>query len=185
MGVIQTGIPGLLVIEPRIFGDSRGWFLESWNKERYKQAGIMEDFCQDNMSFSRKGVLRGLHFQSPNPQGKLVSVALGEVYDVAVDLRRYSPTFGKWYGIVLSGEKKNQLFVPKGFAHGFCVLSETALFTYKCTDFYNSKAELCIKWNDPSIGIDWPTRDPELSPKDSEGIRLEDIPAHALIEYSD
>jgi len=181
--VKETGIPGLLVIEPTVFGDSRGYFLEAWNQERYEQAGITANFCQDNVSLSRKGVLRGLHFQNPNPQDKLVSVATGEVYDVAVDLRKGSPTFGKWYGLILSGEKKNQLFVPKGFAHGFSVLSETALFTYKCTDFYNAKAELCLKWNDPSIGIDWPITDPELSSKDKEGRRLEDIPAQALIAF--
>jgi dTDP-4-dehydrorhamnose 3,5-epimerase len=181
--VKQTGIPGLLAIEPKIFGDSRGFFLESYNKKRYEEAGITDDFCQDNLSFSRRGVLRGLHVQNPNPQGKLVSVIQGEVYDVAVDIRKGSPTFGKWYGLVLSAERKNQLFVPKGFAHGFCVLSETALFSYKCSDFYNVKAEICLKWNDPSIGIEWPIRDPELSAKDSEGLLLKDIPLNALVEY--
>lgn len=183
MNVIETGIPGLLVFEPKIFGDDRGYFVETWNKARYAEAGLKEDFCQDNMSFSRRGVLRGLHLQNPNGQGKLVSVSQGEVFDVAVDLRKGSTTFGKWYGIHLTSEKKNQLFVPKGFAHGFCVLSETALFTYKCTDFYNPKAEFTLMWNDPDVGITWPVQNPELSSKDTEGYRLKDLPPEALIAY--
>lgn len=183
MQVIETGIPGLLVIEPKVFGDDRGYFLESWNKTRYWEAGLKEDFCQDNMSFSRKGILRGLHLQNPNPQGKLVSVAMGDVFDVAVDLRKGSPTFSKWYGVHLSGVKKNQLFVPKGFAHGFCVLSETALFTYKCTDFYNPKSEFSIIWNDPDIGVKWPIDQPELSAKDAAGTRLHALPDHAFINF--
>lgn len=183
MKTIETGIPGLLVFEPRIFGDDRGYFVETWNKARYAEAGLSEDFCQDNMSFSRRGILRGLHIQNPNAQGKLVSVAQGEVYDVAVDLRKSSPTFGQWYGIHLTSEKKNQLFIPKGFAHGFCVLSETALFTYKCTDFYNPRSEYTLMWNDPDVDIPWPIQNPELSPKDTTGYLLKDLPDEALISY--
>lgn len=183
MQIKETGIDGLLVFEPKIFGDDRGYFLETWNKVHYEAAGLKENFCQDNMSFSRRGILRGLHLQNPNAQGKLVSVAHGEVFDVAVDLRKGSPTFGRWYGIHLTGEKKNQLYVPKGFAHGFCVLSETALFTYKCTDFYNPKAEFSLLWNDPAIGVQWPIANPELSAKDVAGVPLNSLPDHAFISY--
>jgi dTDP-4-dehydrorhamnose 3,5-epimerase len=181
--MIDTGIPGLIVVEPKIFGDERGYFLETWSKQRYEEAGIPGDFCQDNMSYSRKGILRGLHMQNPNAQGKLVSVVQGEVLDVAVDLRRGSPTFKKWYGIILSEEKKNQMFVPKGFAHGFCVLSATAIFTYKCTDFYNPKAEICLRWDDPDIGIKWPVTAPELSARDAAGVRLKDVPESSFLAY--
>ena len=183
MNTIPTGIPGLVVIEPRVFGDERGYFLETWNKARYEEVGIVENFCQDNCSFSRRGILRGLHMQNPNAQGKLVSVTEGEVFDVAVDLRLGSPTFKKWYGIVLSGQKKNQMFVPRGFAHGFCVISETALFTYKCTDYYTPSAEICLNWNDPDLGIDWPIKNPELSARDAAGLKLSDVPTTALLKY--
>ncbi len=135
MNVISCDIPGLLVIEPKVFGDARGFFFESWNRRQYQQAGLDIDFVKDNLSFSRRGTLRGLHYQNPNPQGKLAQVLQGEVFDVALDLRRSSPTFGKWHGIVLSAESKRQFYIPPGFAHGFAVLSETALFFYKCTDF--------------------------------------------------
>ena len=149
-------IQGLFEIQPKIFGDSRGYFLESYSQRDFEQAGIQARFVQDNQSRSVKGVLRGLHFQKSHPQGKLVSVTEGEVFDVAVDLRRSSAAFGKWYGVVLSGEKKNQLFIPEGFAHGFLVLSETAVFSYKCTDFYYPQDEGGIIWNDPDIGVIWP-----------------------------
>jgi len=161
-------IQGLFEIQPKIFGDSRGYFLESYSQRDFEQAGIKAKFVQDNQSRSVKGVLRGLHFQKSHPQGKLVSVIEGEVFDAAVDMRHSSATFGKWYGVVLSGEKKNQLFIPEGFAHGFLVLSETAVFSYKCTDFYYPEDEGGIIWNDPDIGINWPDLGMEyvLSAKD-------------------
>jgi len=149
-------IQGLFEIQPKIFGDSRGYFLENYSQRDFEQAGIQARFVQDNESRSVKGVLRGLHFQKSHPQGKLVSVTEGEVFDVAVDLRPASATFGKWYSVVLSGEKKNQLFIPEGFAHGFLVLSETAVFSYKCTDFYYPEDEGGLIWNDPDIGVIWP-----------------------------
>ncbi|MFT6906899.1 MAG: dTDP-4-dehydrorhamnose 3,5-epimerase [Oleiphilaceae bacterium] len=175
MNVIETDLPGVLIIEPKVFGDDRGFFMETWNKERYAEAGIPTEFVQDNISFSKKGVLRGLHFQDPNPQGKLVSVLQGEVYDVAVDIRRGSPAFGKWVGVSLSSDNKRQLYVPEGFAHGFCVRSEFALFSYKCTDSYNSLAEKTLMWNDSNIGIEWPVIDPQISGKDKVGYRLVDL----------
>lgn len=185
MKVIDTGIPGLIVVEPKIFGDERGFFLETWSKARYEDAGIPSDFCQDNMSFSRKGILRGLHMQNPNSQGKLVSVVQGEVYDVAVDLRVGSPTYRKWYGIVLTDKTRNQMFVPKGFAHGFCVVSETALFSYKVNDIYNPKGEMSVRWDDPELNIDWPVKNPELSAKDAAATFLKDIPETALVRFGD
>jgi dTDP-4-dehydrorhamnose 3,5-epimerase len=161
-------IQGLFEIQPKVFGDSRGYFLESYSQRDFEQAGIQARFVQDNQSRSVKGVLRGLHFQKSHPQGKLVSVTEGEVFDVAVDLRPSSPSRGKWYGVVLSGEKKNQLFIPEGFAHGFLVLSKTAVFSYKCTDFYYPQDEGGIIWNDPDIGVIWPDLGMEyvLSDKD-------------------
>ena len=154
-----NGIEGLKVIEPKIFGDPRGYFFESYNQRDYKAVGIDADFVQDNESSSVKGVLRGLHFQIEHPQDKLVRVFFGEVYDVAVDLRKGSPTFGKAYGTVLSGENKRQLYIPKNFAHGFIVLSDTAVFAYKVTDFYHPNDEGGIIWSDPDLGIDWPMPD--------------------------
>jgi dTDP-4-dehydrorhamnose 3,5-epimerase len=168
----STPLPGLLKIRPDVFGDARGFFQETWNLRRYTEAGLDRHFVQDNLSYSRRGILRGLHFQNPRPQGKLVYVLEGEVFDVAVDVRTDSPTFGQWYGETLSAENHLQLFVPEGFAHGFCVTSEFALFAYKCTDFYNPSAEFSLQWNDPAIGIQWPIQDPELSAKDREGIPL-------------
>jgi dTDP-4-dehydrorhamnose 3,5-epimerase len=176
VNVIETDLPGVLIIEPKVFGDDRGFFMETWNKERYAEAGIPTEFVQDNLSFSSRGVLRGLHFQDPNPQGKLVSVLQGEVYDVAVDIRRCSPTFGKWTGVRLSSENKRQLYVPEGFAHGFCVTSKTALFSYKCTDFYDPQAEKVLIWNDPGVGIEWPEIEPLISDKDSGGFWLDHLP---------
>lgn len=172
MIIEPTPLPGLLKIQPDVFGDARGFFQETWNLRRYTEAGLDRHFVQDNLSYSRRGILRGLHFQNPRPQGKLVYVLEGEVFDVAVDVRADSPTFGQWYGATLSAENHLQLFVPEGFAHGFCVTSEFALFAYKCTDFYNPSAEFSLQWNDPAIGIEWPIDDPELSTKDREGIPL-------------
>ena len=183
MEVFDTELPGVLVLEPKVFGDARGFFLETWNRVHYEQAGIQAEFVQDNLSFSGKGTLRGLHFQNPNAQGKLVQVIQGEVYDVAVDIRQGSPTFGKWVGITLSAENRRQVFIPAGFAHGFCVTSDHALFSYKCTDFYNPKAEVSIIWNDPDIGIDWPVTEPELSEKDRLANRLSQLPLDKLPSY--
>jgi dTDP-4-dehydrorhamnose 3,5-epimerase len=154
--VIKTSIPDLLIIEPTIFGDDRGYFLETYQQEVYKEAGIPLDFVQDNESKSKKGVLRGIHFQLNNPQGKLVRVISGEVFDVAVDLRKNSITYGKWEGIHLSGDNKKMFYVPPGFGHGFLVLSEEAVFTYKCTSLYDASSDSGIRFDDTDIGIEWP-----------------------------
>lgn len=180
MNITRFDLEGLLLIEPRVFGDARGFFLESWNERRYREAGMAATFVQDNLSFSRRGALRGLHFQNPAAQAKLVSVLQGEVFDVAVDIRRSSPTFGRWHGVSLSEENKRQFFIPPGFAHGFAVLSETALFFYKCTEFYMPQHEATIAWNDPDIGIQWPVVNPVLSEKDQRGWRLKDMPPEKL-----
>ena len=167
-----TPLAGMYLIEPRVFRDSRGSFVETWNEERYRELGIVGPFVQDNASVSSRGVLRGLHYQSPHPQGKLVSVLEGEVLDVAVDLRSGSPTFGQWCGYPLSAENGHQLYLPPGLAHGFLTLSERAVFSYKCTDYYTPHAEKTLLWNDPDIGIEWPIADPILSEKDRAGLRL-------------
>jgi len=180
MNVIRCELEGLIIIEPKVFGDPRGFFMETWNQRRYSEAGLQAAFVQDNISVSRGGALRGLHCQNPSPQGKLVSVLQGAVFDVAVDLRQSSRTFGKWHGLELSGENKRQFFVPPGFAHGFLVLSENAMFQYKCTDFYSPKDELTIRWNDPDIGIEWPMREPTLSEKDAKGSLLREVPRDRL-----
>jgi len=167
--IIEKGpIEGLLVIQPKVFKDSRGYFLETWNERDYKAAGLSTHFVQDNQSKSKRGVLRGLHFQSRYPQGKLVRVISGEVFDVAVDLREGSSTFGKWYGVILSGEKQNQLYIPPGFAHGFLVLSDEAVFAYRCTEYYHPEDESGIRWDDCKINIEWPDigQKPLLSAKD-------------------
>jgi dTDP-4-dehydrorhamnose 3,5-epimerase len=170
MKVIETSLPGVLLLEPRVFGDERGFFMESYNKRAMSEAGITQEFVQDNHSRSAKGVLRGLHYQIKQPQGKLVRVVAGEVYDVAVDMRRRSPHFGRWTGMRLSAENKRMAWVPPGFAHGFCVLSEFAEFLYKTTDYYAPEHERTLLWNDPGLGIDWPLDgDPMLSGKDSQG----------------
>ena len=161
-------IEGLFEIVPKVFGDARGYFFESYSERDFAAAGIDARFVQDNQSRSTKGVLRGLHFQTKHPQGKLVRVISGSVYDVAVDLRNDSPTFGKYYGVVLDGEKQNQFYIPKGFAHGFYVLSDDAVFAYKCTDFYDPAGEGGIMWNDASIGIDWERAAPGIMPLLSE-----------------
>jgi len=180
MNIIPQAIPDLLLIEPRVFGDTRGFFLESWNLRKYTEAGLKVDFVQDNISFSHRGSLRGLHVQNPHSQGKLVQVLHGEVFDVAVDIRKDSPTFGQWHGISLSADNKRQFWIPPGFAHGFCVVSETALFQYKCTDYYSPADEFTVLWNDPDIGIAWPITAPTLSAKDGKGLRLKDISVERL-----
>jgi dTDP-4-dehydrorhamnose 3,5-epimerase len=180
MRVIPTELPGVVVVEPKILGDARGFFVETWNQSRYREAGLPSSFVQDNLSLSARGVLRGLHFQNPNAQGKLVTVVDGEVYDVAVDIRLGSPTFGRWVSVVLSGDSKRQLFIPAGFAHGFCVTSERALFAYKCTESYAPEAEKGIIWNDPDLAIRWPIDQPRLSTKDAQYRRLRDLDRSVL-----
>ncbi|SDK05642.1 dTDP-4-dehydrorhamnose 3,5-epimerase [Pseudomonas indica] len=176
MKVIETAIDGVKIIEPRVFGDERGFFLETFQARRYaEEAGIDLPFVQDNHSRSAKGVLRGLHFQKTKPQGKLVRVVRGEVFDVAVDIRRDSPTFGRWEAAILSEENKRQFWVPPGLAHGFVVLSETADFEYKCTDYYDPSDEACLIWNDPAVGIEWPLAEPQLSAKDAQGLTLREL----------
>ena len=174
MTFTESTLPGVIVIEPRVFRDDRGYFLESYQRDRYREAGITEDFVQDNHSYSSRGTLRGLHAQIRRPQGKLVRVVEGEVFDVAVDVRPDSPHFGQWVGIHLSADNFRQIYVPAGFAHGFCVLSDVAQFEYKCTDYYDPGGEVSINWNDPSIGIEWPISEPVLSNKDLDGVPLED-----------
>lgn len=171
MNLHPTEIPGLTIIEPQVFGDHRGFFMETWNAAKFSEAGLDLHFVQDNHSRSKKGTLRGLHYQIQKPQGKLVRVTRGEVYDVAVDIRRSSPTFGKHVGVLLSEENKRCLWVPPGMAHGFLVVSEEADFQYKCTELYAPEHERTILWNDPEIGIDWPIADltPLLSDKDAAG----------------
>ncbi|GHD90198.1 dTDP-4-dehydrorhamnose 3,5-epimerase [Pseudocitrobacter sp. RIT415] len=170
MNIIDTKIHDVKIIEPKVFGDHRGFFLETFQKDRYKEMlNIDLDFVQDNHSRSSQGVLRGLHFQTKNPQGKLVRVVRGEVLDVAVDIRRDSPTFGQWEAVILSEENKRQFWIPPGLAHGFVVLSEIADFEYKCTDYYDPGSEGCLLWNDPSLGINWQIENPKLSEKDKNG----------------
>jgi dTDP-4-dehydrorhamnose 3,5-epimerase len=178
--VIETALPGALIIEPKVFGDARGFFYESYNKRKWHDAGVEAKFIQSNVSRSARGVLRGLHYQWPNPQGKLVSVLEGEVYDVAVDIRRGSPTFGQSAGVMLTAENHRHFWVPEGFAHGFCVLSEFATFTYQCTALYDAKADAGIRWNDAALGIDWPISDPLLSEKDGKTPLLADVAAERL-----
>jgi len=184
MKINKTNLEGVLHIEPKVFGDTRGFFLETYNKERYMDAGFPDvNFVQDNHSKSAKGVLRGLHFQLSQPQGKLVQVATGSVFDVAVDIRAGSPTFGQWYGCELNDDNHHQLWIPPGFAHGFCVLSETADFIYKCTDYYRPEDEGGLLWNDAAVGIDWPLESPLLSDKDKIYSCLADIPQSLLPKY--
>ena len=176
MNIIQTSLQDCVIIEPKVFGDERGFFLETFHTSRYADlAGISLPFVQDNYSRSLKGVLRGLHFQKTKPQGKLISVVRGEVYDVAVDIRKGSSTFGQWVGVILSEENKKQLWVPPGFAHGFVVLSEIADFEYKCTDYYDPSDEGSILWNDPDLAISWPVENPILSDKDINANKLADL----------
>lgn len=176
MKVISTNIFDVKIIEPKIFGDSRGFFLETFEKKRYQEMLEIDlDFVQDNHSRSSKNVLRGLHFQTSNPQGKLVRVVRGEVFDVAVDIRPESPTFGQWEGVLLNEENKTQFWIPPGLAHGFVVLSDIADFEYKCTDYYNPANEACLIWNDPDVGISWPVDCPKLSEKDKLGKTLKEL----------
>lgn len=172
MNVDATPLPGVLVITPRVFGDDRGFFLETFHHEKYAQHGVTGPFVQDNWSRSVKNTLRGLHFQNPKPQGKLVSCTRGAVFDVAVDIRVGSPTFGKWFGVELSEANKKQVWIPPNFAHGFCALSDEADFVYKCTGLYAPDCDAAVLWNDPAIGIEWPTKSPLLSAKDLAAPRL-------------
>lgn len=176
MKVIETSIPEVLIIEPKVFGDERGFFYESFNAAAFEAAtGLQRQFVQDNHSKSQRGVLRGLHYQIQQPQGKLVRVVAGEVFDVAVDLRQSSPSFGRWFGTHLSAQNQRQLWIPEGFAHGFVVLSESAEFLYKTTDYYAPEHERSLLWNDPALGIEWPIDEPpQLSAKDQAGKRLSD-----------
>lgn len=183
MNVLETALPGVKIIEPKIFGDTRGFFVETWQADRYRDAGLPAEFVQDNLSRSTHGVLRGLHYQYPQPQGKLVYVLEGEVLDVAVDIRVGSPTFGRSMVAKLSGENKKQIYLPPGFAHGFYVLSETALFAYKCTTSYVAQNDRGIIWNDTDLGIEWPTSTPSLSAKDIQHRRLRDVPRDLLPSY--
>jgi len=180
MNVKPLRVPDVLLIEPKVFGDERGFFTETYSQTRYAEAGVALPFVQDNLSKSARGVLRGLHLQHPTGQGKLVSVVVGEVFDVAVDVRWGSPTFGQWASAMLSGENHHQLYIPPGFAHGFCVTSEVAWFAYKCTAPYHREAELGVRWNDPEIGIAWPIAAPVLSTKDAEYPPLREIPPERL-----
>lgn len=184
MKIIETTLPGVIVLEPKIHGDNRGFFLESYREDSLRQAGITEHFVQDNHSRSIRGVLRGLHYQLTQPQGKLVRVARGAVFDVAVDVRRDAPTFGQWCGATLDEESMRMMYIPPGFAHGFVVLTEIADFIYKCTDYYHPKSEQGILWNDPAIGIKWPITDVSLSEKDGNNPVLQDQSEERLSRYS-
>lgn len=180
MKVIQTGLPGCLVLEPQVFGDDRGFFYESFNRDKFADIGLAPEFVQGNVSTSARGVLRGLHYQWPKPQGKLVSVLEGEVWDVAVDIRRGSPTFGRWTAAILSAENKRHFWVPEGFAHGFVTLSERALFTYLCTATYDRDADAGIRWDDTDLAIDWPVGAPLLSDKDARAPFLAEVAQERL-----
>ena len=180
---IDTDRAGVCVIEPVVHGDARGYFFESFHAEKYKALGIDARFVQSNVSRSARGVLRGLHYQWPHPQGKLVSVLEGEVYDVAVDIRRGSPTFGRWAAAMLTAGNHRQLWIPEGFAHGFCVVSDAATFMYQCTALYDPAADAGVRWNDAAIGIDWPVAEPLLSAKDEKSPFLAEVPADKLPVY--
>jgi len=184
MKVVETQLPGCVVIEPAVWGDARGFFYEAWNAERFGALGLPINFMQSNVSSSSRGVLRGLHYQWPNPQGKLVSVLEGEVYDVAVGIRRGSPTFGQHAGVILSADNKRHFWVPEGFAHGFAVLSERALFSYLCTAPYDKAADASIRWNDAQLAIDWPVGHPSLSDKDANAPFLADVAQERLPVYT-
>lgn len=180
MDVISLEIPDVKLVKPRFFPDDRGFFMQTYHERQYREAGIDVRFVQDNWSRSAKGVLRGLHYQLKNPQDKLVSILRGEVFDVAVDIRKGSPTFGKWIGAILSETNHHQLYIPKGFAHGFCVLSDQVDFVYKCSDFYTLGDEYGVRWDDPDIGISWPINDVVLAEKDRNAPFLKDVPANHL-----
>ena len=176
MDVIKTALPGVFMVQPRVFSDDRGYFFETWNAGRFREAGLPDHFVQDNQSRSRAGVLRGLHYQEPNAQGKLVRCTRGSIWDVAVDIRVGSPTFGKWIGVELNEENKIMLWVPPGFAHGFCAMTDDTDVIYKCTASYDQASERSILWNDEAIGIHWPVSEPALSAKDAAAPRLSDAP---------
>jgi dTDP-4-dehydrorhamnose 3,5-epimerase len=180
MNIITTSIEGVLIVEPVVYKDNRGFFMETFHQKRYKKSGIHRDFIQDNLSSSVQNTLRGLHYQIKHPQAKLIQVIFGEIFDVAVDIRPGSSTFGKWTGVHLSDKNYRQLFIPEGFAHGFCVLSETTLVSYKCSDFYSPENERGILWSDPDIGIDWLIKDPILSEKDKQYPRLSELLSNQL-----
>ena len=184
MDVHQTRLPGVVLIEPRVFADPRGFFLETWQAERYRQAQIPGPFVQDNASYSEQGVLRGLHYQLKQPQGKLTHVLKGEVFEVVVDIRQGSPTFGQWISEILSGDNHRQLYIPPGFAHGFCVLSDAAFFCYKCTEFYEPVDEYGVRWDDPAIGIDWPLSAPRLSDRDGRYPTLATVEPEQLPQFT-
>lgn len=186
MEVTKSSLLDALLIQPKKFGDHRGFFVETYQEKRYADFGIRERFVQDNISSSTYGVLRGLHYQHTYPQGKLVSVIKGEVFDVAVDIRIGSPTYGLWSGILLTEEKMNQFWVPPGFAHGFVVMSQEAIFSYKCTDFYNPSTEIAIRWDDPSIGIEWPIslKELKISAKDEKAFLLKEVDPKLLVKYT-
>lgn len=183
MEIIETSLPGVLLIKPKVLEDSRGFFLESYRANVLADAGIYDNFVQDNHSRSSRGVLRGMHYQLRNPQAKLCRVVTGEVYDVALDIRVGSPTFGKWYGAVLSSENKLQLYIPRGFAHGFAVRSETVDFLYKCSDYYCAEDDRGVAYNDPQAGIDWGVEQPTLSARDQQLLPLSQISQHLLPRY--
>lgn len=185
MKITPTQLPGVLLVEPKIFRDDRGHFLETYHGKRYCENGGIENFVQDNLSFSMRGVLRGLHYQLGQPQGKLIMAVEGEIYDVAADIRAGSPHFGKWVGVHLSSREYRQVYIPAGFAHGFCVMSETAAVVYKCTDYYSPKDERGIRWDDPALSIAWPVADPILSEKDRLYPSLSEIPAGDLPVFSE
>ncbi len=184
MKIVETDLPGCVIVEPKVFGDARGAFWETWNRPRFAAAGLDFDITQANVSISERGVLRGLHYQWPNPQGKLVSVLEGEVYDVAVDIRRGSPTFGRSAAAILSGGNRRHFWIPEGFAHGFVVLSERAVFTYLCTRPYDAACDAGLRWNDARLAIDWPVAEPSLSAKDAAAPFLDDIDPARLPEYA-
>jgi dTDP-4-dehydrorhamnose 3,5-epimerase len=181
MKVVSTCIPDVVILEPTVFGDDRGFFMETFHAAKFADAGIGAPFVQDNQSHSRRGVLRGLHYQVKHAQGKLVRVVRGEVYDVAVDLRKASPTFGQWTATYLSEENRRQIYIPPGLAHGFCTLTEVADLVYKCTDFYHPEYERTLLWNDPQLAIEWPITDPILSDKDRRGVPLGEPDAYVAI----
>ena len=181
LNVRETSLPGVRLIEPKVFGDARGFFMETYRLDAFRAAGIADEFVQDNQSRSARGVLRGLHYQEPNAQGKLVRCTRGAIFDVAVDIRRGSPSFGRWFGVELSDANKLMLWIPPGFAHGFCALEDDSDLVYKCTTLYDADADCAILWNDPEIGIDWPIKEPVLSAKDAAASRLADaamLPAY-------
>ncbi len=180
MDVQTTPIPGVLLLTPRVFRDHRGYFLETWSQDRYQRAGLPAEFVQDNLSWSERNVLRGLHYQHPRAQGKLLSVLAGEVFDVVVDIRQGSPTFGRWWGVTLSSENARQVYVPPGLAHGFVVTGDSALVSYKCTAPYHPEDEGSVLWNDPELAIDWPVASPVLSAKDAAAKRLSAIERERL-----